>query len=290
MRLAAAVVSLAVVLGLAVWQVGLGLTPDRYLLVLLVPALVLGQPRKYLADFVPFALLLVAYSACRGFAHLLQPSPFARPQLAVERFLFAGHLPTAELQQLLGTARHSIPAHGAVIMTRLHFIVPPLLGFALWLKRRALFYRFAATMIVLSFAACLVFLLYPSAPPWAASDRHLTPALVHVTRPSSTVSAGASGLASASVTRLVPKNPYAAIPSLHAGYAFVVLLFAGALAGSTRWRRPIVAIGLAYALLQASAVVYTADHYVVDVLLGFAAATLAYLGVDRVWRARGLPT
>ncbi|HST17360.1 MAG TPA: phosphatase PAP2 family protein [Gaiellaceae bacterium] len=288
-RLAAAIASLAVALGFAVWQVGLGLTPDRYLLVLLVPALVLGQPRKYLADFVPFAVLLVVYSVCRGVAHLIHPAPFARPQLSVERFLFAGHLPTAELEHLLGTAHHSLPAHAAVLMTRLHFIVPPLLGFALWVKRRALFYRFAATMVVLSFAACLVFLLYPSAPPWAASDRHLTTPLVHLTRPSATVSAGASGLASASVTRLVPKNNYAAIPSLHAGYAFVVLLFAGALAGRSRWRRPIVGVALVYALLQATAVVYTADHYVVDVLLGFAAATLAYLGVNRVWRARALP-
>ena len=288
-RLAAAVGSLAVALGLAVWQLGLGLTPDRYLLVLLIPALVLGQPRKYLADFVPFAVLLVLYSICRGFAHLIHPVPYARPQLAVERFLFAGHLPTAELQQLLGTAHHSLPAHSAFMMTRLHFIVPPLLGFALWLKRRALFYRFAATMLVLSFAACIVFLLYPSAPPWAASDRHLTTPLVHVTRPSATVSSGVSGLASASVTRLVPKNNYAAIPSLHAGYAFVVLLFAGALAGRTRWRRPILGVALIYALLEATAVVYTADHYVVDVLLGFTAATLSYLAVNRVWRAHGLP-
>ena len=274
---------------MAVSQFSLGLTADRFLLVLLVPAVVLRQPKKYLVDFVPFALLLILYSTCRGLAHVIHPSPFARPQLSVERFLFAGHLPTVELQHLLGTARDSLPARSAVIMTRLHFIVPPLLGFALWVKRRALFYRFAATMIALSFAACLVFLVFPAAPPWAAAQRHLTPPLVHVTRPSATVSAGTSGLADATVTRLIPKNPYAAIPSLHAGYAWVVFLFAAALAGRTRWRRPIIGAAFLYALLQSTAVVYTGDHYVVDVLLGIAAATLAYLGVNRFWRAKHLP-
>jgi membrane-associated phospholipid phosphatase len=283
-----AVVSLVLTLALAVSQFGLGLTPDRYLLVLLVPALLLRQPKKYLVDFVPFALLLILYSACRGLSHLISPSPFATPQLSAERFVFAGHLPTVELQHWLGTVRSSLPARTAVIVTRLHFIVPPLLGFALWLKRRALFYRFAATMLALSFSACLVFLVYPSSPPWAAAQEHLTPPLVHLTRPSATTSAGASGLAEASLTRLIPKNPYAAIPSLHAGYAFLVLLFAAALTGRTRWRQVIVGVALCYAVLQSTAVVYTGDHYVVDVLLGWSAATLAYLAVTGLWRARGL--
>jgi hypothetical protein len=288
-RFVAAGLALAVALVFAVSEVGLGLTPDRYLLVLLVPALVLGQPKKYLADFVPFAVLLIFYSACRGLAHIVHPSPFAQPQLTVERFLFAGHLPTIELQHWLGTAHHSLAARSAIIMTHLHFIVPPLLGFGLWLKRRALFYRFAATMLVLSFAACLVFLVYPSAPPWAAADRHLTPPLVHVTRPSATASAGASGVANAAVTKLIPKNPYAAVPSLHAGYAFVVFLFVAALATRLRRRWWIVGAAFLYPLLQATAVVYTADHYVVDVLLGFAAATGAYLCVNRTWHRLGLP-
>ena len=38
------------------------------------------------------------------------------------------------------------------------------------LRRRALFLRFATSMIVLSFASVVVFFAYPSAPPWAASQ------------------------------------------------------------------------------------------------------------------------
>lgn len=288
-RFTLAMAALAVALTVAVSEVGLGLTPDRYLVVLLVPALVLGQPKKYIVDFVPFALLLIVYSACRGLAHIVHPSPFAQPQLSAEQFLFAGHLPTIELQHWLGTAHHSVSARSAVIMTHLHFIVPPLLGFGLWIKRRTLFYRFAATMLVLSFAACIVFFVYPSAPPWAAADRHLTPPLVHVTRPSATASAGASGVANAAITKLIPKNPYAAVPSLHAGYAFVVFLFVAALAMASRRRWWIVAAAFLYPLLQSAAVIYTADHYVVDVLLGFGAAAGSYVAVNRAWRRLGLP-
>jgi len=288
-RLVAASIVLALALAVAVWQFGLGLTPDHYLLVLLAPALVLRQPKKYLCDFVPFALLLVFYSTCRGLAHTINPVPFIGPQLRLERFLFAGHLPTLELQSWLGTASGSIAAHAAVTVTRLHFIVPPLLGFVLWTRRRALFYRFAASMLVLSFSACLVFLAFPSAPPWAASDAHLIKPLVHLTKHHATVSTGASGFANNSIARLIPKNPYAAIPSLHAGYAFLVFLFVAGLAWPTRWRRPIVALALLYPLVQATAVVYTGDHYVVDTLAGVAFAGLAFLGVRRIWGACGLP-
>jgi PAP2 superfamily protein len=287
--LAAALVALGATLVVAVSLFGLGLTPDRYLFVLLVPALVLRQPRKYLADFVPFALLLVFYSEFRGIAHLVRPHPWYTPQLRLERFMFDGHLPTLVVQQALGTAPNAVAAHAAVIATQLHFIVPPILAFVLWMRRRALFYRFAITMLVLSFAAAIVFLVYPAAPPWAASDAQLTPTVVHITHSRETLSAGASGVAAPSLTRLIPKNPYAAIPSLHAGYAFFVFLFVTVLAWRTRWRWWIGCGAALYPIVEASAVVYTGDHYVIDTLIGFAFATAVVFGVARLWGRLGLP-
>ena len=109
-----AYVALSAVLAVAVWQLGLGLTPERYLLVLLVPALILRQVKAYLVDFVPFALLLVFYSTCRGLAHMVNPTPFYAPQLEAERFLFGGQLPTTELQHLLGWSRAGLNARIAV--------------------------------------------------------------------------------------------------------------------------------------------------------------------------------
>jgi len=134
-----------------------------------------------------------------------------------------------------------------------------------------LFYRFATSMIVLSFAAAAVFFVYPSAPPWAAGDAGLLD--VVKLPPVNDVST----LASATHA---PANPYAAIPSLHAGYAFLAAL---TLAGLTR-RRWLRALWFLYPLAQSVAVIYTGNHYVVDIVIGCAFATGAYLVTERFFR------
>ncbi|MGH3140377.1 MAG: phosphatase PAP2 family protein [Gaiellales bacterium] len=45
----------------------------------------------------------------------------------------------------------------------------------------------------------------------------------------------------------------------------------------------------AYPLIQSIAVVYTGNHYVVDLLIGFVYAIGAVYGVHRFWRWRGWP-
>ena len=58
--------------------------------------------------------------------------------------------------------------------------------------------------------------------------------------------------------------PVGALPSLHAAWPFLLLVFLWPIA-STRWR---VAL-LAYALAMALTLVYSADHFVFDILLGW---------------------
>jgi membrane-associated phospholipid phosphatase len=280
---------LVAALGLAIWLFGLGLTPDRYLLVLLVPALILRRGRRYLLDFVPFAALLVIYAQSRGIAHLLRPHPFYLPQLDADKFLFGGTVPSESLQDWLWNGTQQWYDHAVLAMMRLHFIVPPLLAFALWVKRRALFYRFAATMIALSFAGALTFLLFPAAPPWAAGEKGLLPGLIRIPHNPAPDPSGAHGYHSISVSRLIDPNPYAAIPSLHAGYAFLCFLFVVTIAWKTRWRWWALGVGLLYPLAQSFAVVYTGNHYVVDLLLGYVFAAGALIGIWWLWRRRGLP-
>ena len=92
-----------------------------------------------------------------------------------------------------------------------------------------------------------------------------------------------------SIASFIDPNPYAAIPSLHAGYAFLVFLFVAMLAWRTPWRRIVVPLAALYPLLQSFAVVYTGNHYVVDLLIGFAYASAALFGVLWFWRRRGWP-
>lgn len=254
-------------------------------MILLVPALVLGRARRYAADFVPFALLIIVYSALRGYAHVGSPVPYFWPQIDAERWLFGGVIPTVELQHWLWSGDLRFFDRFVIVVTKIHGIIPISLGFALWVRRRALFYRFATSFLVLSFASAIVFWLYPAAPPWAAGQANL----IDVMKIDAAVGgAGSLPVEQTTVYRLIHANPYAAIPSLHAGYAFLVFLFVLTLTWRTRWRWAGVA-SVVYPAVQSFAVVYTGNHYVIDLLIGYAGATVVFVAVRALWRRLALP-
>jgi hypothetical protein len=277
-RAAGAALAFTAAASVVTWADGLDWTPDRVLLVFLAPSVVLGRTRRYLLDFVPFALLILLYAECRGLAHLVAPHPFYRPQLWLERHVFGG-VPAVWLQERLWHGSMSWYDAVAAKVLNLHFVVPPLVAFALWVRRRARFFRFATSMLVLSFASAVVFFVYPSAPPWAAARAGL---LDVVKLPP------VNDVSSLGSTTHAPANPYAAIPSLHAGYAFLVALtLAGLALGSCLpLRRTLAALCFVYPLAQAVAVIYTGNHYVVDIVVGCAFATGAYLLTNRAFARR----
>ncbi len=271
-------------MAVAIVLFGLSLQTDRFLLILLIPALVLRRSRVYLRDFGVFALLMLIYAELRGVAHLISPNPFYTPQLDLDKWLFGGTPPTVVLQQWFWHGTVQWYDLLLIDVSKLHAIVPTLLAFALWTRRRALFFRFATTMLTLCLAAAITFAIFPAAPPWAAGHALLTPTVTQID--DTTWSAIPSGI---SLSSLVQSNPYAAIPSLHGGFAFLVFLFVAGLAWRTRWRWPAFAVGLFYVLVLSFARVYTGDHYVIDLVFGYLYAAAAYIGVNRYWRRHELP-
>ncbi len=78
-------------------------------------------------------------------------------------------------------------------------------------------------------------------------------------------------------------NPFAAMPSLHAAFALfsgIGLIWIG-----RRWFH--WALGVIHPILMALAVVGTGNHYVLDVIAGFALAAIAWIVVPRLLRSRG---
>ncbi len=72
-------------------------------------------------------------------------------------------------------------------------------------------------------------------------------------------------------------NLVAAIPSLHAAFSVMVAAF---LWRRLHWRwRPLLA---AYVLTMAFALVYSAEHYVVDILLGWVHAAVVLFVIGRL--------
>ena len=81
-------------------------------------------------------------------------------------------------------------------------------------------------------------------------------------------------------------NPVAAIPSLHAAYPMLLALFFWRGAGRWRW------LLAAYPLAMGFTLVYAGEHYVIDVVLGWAYAVVVFVAVSaayRWWRTPAAP-
>ena len=277
--MAALLAAYVVGLGGMIWLKGLFISPDRYFLVLLVPALVLGVARPYVRDFLPFVAAILAYEQPAGpRAHaaagaLLHADDRLRP------LLLRRHVPSVVLQDWMWTG--SIQWYDQVLglVARAHFFVPPTLLFLIWLERRELFYRCAVAMVGVSVVGAVVFLLFPAAPPWRASEVGLLPELVKI----GTEQAAASPVDAprSFIANLMLPNPYAAVPSLHTAYSLLTLLFA------LSWHRRVGYVFIAYPLVMWFTIVYFADHYVADIVVGAGMALGAWWLAGRSMRPGG---
>jgi membrane-associated phospholipid phosphatase len=280
-RVATLLAGYAVGLGAMLLIKGVFLSADRYFLILLAPALALRAGRAYVRDFLPFIALVLLYEEARGVAHLLHPSPFYEPMIRLDRWIGLGELPTTRLQGWLWQGHLQWYDHALSLLNRMHFIVPPTLLLLIWLERREVFYRCAATLLAVSYAGAVTFLAFPAAPPWMASKNDLVPHVYrigYIEGDSSPLDTSKSWIA-----EQLLGNPVAAVPSLHAAYATLVVLFAYA------WRgRPGAWLAAPYALGMWFNVVYLGDHYVVDIIVGVAYALLGWKLVPRLLRRGAL--
>jgi hypothetical protein len=282
----------------------------------------IGQGRRMLyviRDWLPFALVLIAYDLSRGAADLVGRPTMWQWQIDADRWLFFGTVPTVWLQERL---KLPFPPWWEIVISTVYmsfFILPYVVAAVLWLRDREEWKAFVRLFVGLSFAALVIYALLPAAPPWAAA--RCTPMDVEggpagpgcMFRPARDVPDG--GLLGAMQTsqegantwieRIVGRgwgklnlhsasalidqgqasvNLVAAIPSLHAGLSLAITLFL--------WRRvhrnwrPVL---VAYVLVMAFTLVYTAEHYVVDILLGWALAAVVVMGSNRyhAWRSAG---
>lgn len=236
-----------------------------------------GYLRGVLFDWLPFFAALFLYDLLRG---TVADSLFAAhtfPQIHADEILFGGQVPTVWLQERLfdpaSIQWYDFAAWGVYLT---HFFAVFLIAAYLWRKARPLFRRFRNMVLTLTAMAFTTYALFPAVPPWLASDQGDLGSAQRV------VGAVWSDLGVAPAAAIWEKgssfaNEVAAIPSLHTAYPVLILLFF--------WpsgNRLVRGICLAYALAMSATLVYTGEHYVFDVLLGWAYAAGAYLIVDRL--------
>jgi hypothetical protein len=236
---------------------------------------------EFLRDWSPPLAVLTVYLYSRGLADDLGfVSVHVTEPIEADRWLFGGTLPTEFLQAKLcgDPCDRTASAHwyDAVLTTVYysHFVVALTVASVLWLRDRNAWARFMRRYLSLSILALAVYITYPMAPPWlAAQDGLITDDIARIT------GRGWYDLREGNFHQKLSAvgNPVAAMPSLHAGIALFVALH-GVSRLRSRWRWLL----LLYPLVMSFMLVYYAEHYVVDVVAGFAAAGLVLWGCA-VW-------
>ena len=222
-------------------------------------------------------LVLTVYLYSRGLADDLGfASVHVTAPIEVDRAMFGGTLPTEWLQgQLCGDPclRSASPHWYDVVLTTVyysHFVVALSIAGVLWVRNRASWVRFMRRYLSLNILALVVYVTYPMAPPWLASqDGFITDDISRIT------GRGWHDLRDGNFHQKLSAvgNPVAAMPSLHAGVALLVAVYAiSRLRSAARW------LLLLYPAAMSFMLVYYAEHYVVDIVAGFAAAGLVLWG------------
>ena len=277
----------------------------------------IGQGRRMLyviRDWLPFALVLVAYDLTRGAADFIGRPTMWHWQVNADRWLFFGTMPTVWLQEHIKLPN---PPWWEVVLSTVYmsfFVLPYVVAGVLWLRDRDEWKAFVKLFVVLSFAALVIYALLPAAPPWAAARCTAADVEGGPSGPGcmfrsargvpdggllggmQTTQDGANGW----IERIVGRgwgnlnlhtasalldqgqasvNLVAAVPSLHAGMTLAISVFLWNRV-SRGWR-PVLG---AYVIVMAFTLVYTAEHFVIDILLGWALAAVVMFAME--WSRR----
>lgn len=181
-----------------------------------------------------------------------------------------GAIPSVWLQERLvdASSPHWYDAAAALVYVT-HGVSIPLVTGLVWFCLRDRFREWVAAVLTLSLVGIGGYVVYPAAPPWIASSEGEIGTVGRIS------SLGWDYWQLDVVGRLTElgqaaSNPVAAMPSLHAGAALLVALFLWS-SVNVLWRVALVA----YALAMAVTLVYTGEHYVVDVAAGWVVAGIA---------------
>jgi PAP2 superfamily len=273
---------------------GLAITPDVLAVAFGLVAVLLGRGRLFLRDWIPFIALLLAYELMRGIADDTGLTVHLEDMVVADRLVAFGAIPTQVLQDLVRPTAGADPfAIVATVVYMLHFALPLVTGYLLWLWRRPQFYDFVAALILLSLAGFMTYLLIPAAPPWLAADNGALagpdgrPVIEYLKPAAFEQIAQALGFDGSYMYSIAfgSANPnlVAAFPSLHVAYPFLTFLALRRAFGRVGW------LAFGYAVLVTLSVIYTADHWIIDAIAGVAYAYVAwYVVVDSpaAWRQR----
>jgi hypothetical protein len=239
----------------------------------------LGWAKGMLIDWLPIYVILITYDIARGLVDNLGITPHDFPQRQFDQMFFGSAGLTDHLQSWLWHPGHLHAwDYAAWAIYFSHFFLSMVIGAILWMRNRALFLAFRRRLLSIWLVAIGIFAAYPTVPPWMAADEgnlpHLNRIIGSVWR---SVSSGqVHAVLSSSDGRIPIENQVAAVPSMHAALPMLICLLLW-----SRWRRGRILLAL-YPPLMGLTLVYAGEHYVFDVLAGWALAVVIHRGMSRL--------
>lgn len=257
---------------------------DIIIVTLCVFAILRNSGIDFLKDWgVPMALFYL-YEATRAKAYTVSQhfgiSPIIKPLIWMERkiFFFLDDVPSVKLQHALrpDLAVAHWYDYFLFFFYSMFFWYWLVVGFIIWMRDRKLFRKYIYGLVAFSLIDVIVYALFPSAPPWYASDEgYLAP----ISRILWTIDyLPGDGL---SFVSTYGRNDFAAFPSHHTAWPFFATLFMIKLFGKKALPLLIIPFVIAFATW------YGAEHYVVDSIAAIVVAGTTFYIVnhwDFSWR------
>jgi hypothetical protein len=236
---------------------------------------------RMLLEWLPLLALLIVYDYLRGAASAPDAQAHVSPQIDVDRWLGAGQVPTVWLQHHLFDPSHLRWYDVGIWCTYLsHFFTVWIVAAVLWKVAHDRFGHYVSLVVLVTLMAFLTYWSFPAQPPWLAGDLGEIPPVDKVV-PTVWGHLGVPVAADLFETGDGLVNRVAAMPSLHAAYPAMLLLFFWA---DGRWWR--IGFGL-YTLAMGFALVYGGEHFVADIVVGWLYAAIAFAVVrvaSPAWR------
>lgn len=266
----------AYLVGYLWWLRSRGLPLDRISVAIALGIFLLcafaGRPARQWAilvgDVVLYAGMWFAYEMTRGSADTLGMPIQVESVRNLDRWLFLGHDPVVALQQRYWQPQVQWYDKVASLTYYTHFVFPVIVMAVLWATSRRQWARFMKRFATLLAVSCTMFVLVPTVPPWMAGSRRydygIIPPLERQTW-RGFYDMGFKAFVKSWQNALDWGNPIAAMPSLHASFALIVPAF------FLPWIRPrwAKALVLCFPVLMLVSLVYLAEHWVVDGLVGW---------------------
>lgn len=222
-------------------------------------------PRSKKRDAVLFAQQMWAFTVVHELPYdnpqRLRERVRSRYPITADRKLGGGRLPTLRLQRALaGLGRRNLVDRVLTWVHWLWFLEPHLAMLWILVRRNERFPGAARQLAATYDIGCAAYFLFPTAPPWWASEQGLTDG--EVRRIMVEVGEETWGRAWPRMYDSLGGNPWAAMPSLHFATSLMVAILlseAGPVEGAVGW---------GYALSLGFALVYLGEHYVTDLAAG----------------------